>query len=115
LQKKHFIVSKEFLLLTNYEKASKLYDHCAHHITQDQQLKFLDCLEHSGNYPALEILDPTRRRQPPEPTDRNLNNKPTLSTDNIDKNVKTFDVAKTLHDNANLKATWKILKDVIIK
>jgi hypothetical protein len=53
-------------LPTNYDKASKLYNHCGHYLTHDQQLKFLECLKHSRNLPALEILDPSL--QPTEPS-----------------------------------------------
>jgi hypothetical protein len=80
-------------------------------------LKFLNCLEQSGNYSALEILDPTRRRQPLEPTDQPTlpkpENKPTLSTYFVHEYIKTSDVAKILHEKTILIYSWTDLKDIL--
>jgi hypothetical protein len=63
---------------TNYEKSEKLYDCCGHYITHAGFVKFLDCLEESGNSSALHILDPGRLTKPdpdvtiPEPIHINI-------------------------------------------
>jgi hypothetical protein len=100
-------------LTTNYKKASRLYYHCGHYINQDQQLKFLDCLEHSGNYPALAILDPKLRRQPPKPTEPQLTNKPMPSTETIRKFVYHIEFAKVLYSKTNVEESWTVLRDVL--
>jgi hypothetical protein len=80
-------------------------------------LTFLNCLEHSENYPALEVLDPTRHRQPSEPTDRpiqkKLKKKPTPSTETIKYYIPTSDVAGILLCNTNLRDNWKVLRAIL--
>jgi hypothetical protein len=100
-------------MLTNYEKASQIYYHCGHYITHHQQLKFLDCLERSGNYCALEILNPERRRQATEPTEPKPKNEPIPLTETNNNYVDIYTVGKILHDKTNLRSNWKILKDVL--
>jgi hypothetical protein len=96
-------------MLTNYEKASKLYDHCCHYVTHNQQLKFLDCLKSSGNYPALEILDPKR----PLEHESTIIVPSTTSTQLIRDCMSTSDLARILHDKTDLGANWTILKGVL--
>jgi hypothetical protein len=63
------------------------------------------------------MLDPTRRRQPPEPTDRPIRqkrkNKPTPSTETIQYYIQTSDVAKILHHNANLRDNLTALRAIL--
>jgi hypothetical protein len=96
-------------MLTNYEKASKLYDHCSHYITHNQQLKFLDCLKSSGNYPALEILDPERPIEH-KSTTTVLSTTP---TELIRDCISTSNLARILHDKTDLGDKWTILKRVL--
>jgi hypothetical protein len=97
-------------MLTNYEKASKLYDHCSHYITHDQRLKFLDCLKLSGNYPALEILDPER---PLAHKSTMLMASMTNPTKLIRDCISTSDLTRILHDKTDLGDNWTILKRVL--
>jgi hypothetical protein len=96
-------------MLTNYEKASKLYDHCSHYVTHSQQLKFLDCLKSSGNYPALEILYPERPLEPKSSTIL-----PSTTSSNLIRDcITTSDLARILHDKTDLGDNWTILKRVL--
>jgi hypothetical protein len=81
-------------------------------------LTFLNCLEHSGNYSALEILDPGRRRQPTEPTDRPTQPKPKTkpkpSTETIQYFVYSSSVANILRYRTYLSDDWEeVLRDVL--
>jgi hypothetical protein len=91
----------------NIEKSSKLYDHCERFITSAQFVKFLDSLEHSGNLPALRILDPDRKLNPIRDPD-NVKIVPLEQT-----HIRTFDVARIFHDKTNLPADWTILEEAL--
>jgi hypothetical protein len=97
-------------MLTNYEKASKLYDHCSHYITHHQQLTFLDCLKLSGNYLALEILDPKR---PLDHKSTTIVPSTSNTTDLIRDCISISDLARILHDKTDLGDNWTMLKRVL--
>jgi hypothetical protein len=87
-------------MLTNYEKASKLYDHCSHYVTHSQQLKFLDCLN---------LLYPERPLEPKSSTIL-----PSTTSSNLIRDcITTSDLARILHDKTDLGDNWTILKRVL--
>jgi hypothetical protein len=81
-----------------------LYKHCESRLTPAQFVKFLDALEHSGNVPALLILDPDRQIPDPDPY-----NIPPLELTHI----CTLDVARILHDRTQMPARWTILTEAL--
>jgi hypothetical protein len=89
----------------NFQKASKLYEHCQRFKTPDYFKKLCDALEHSRNFPALRILDPDRKTKL-EPDSVGI---PPLERTHI----RTFDVASLLHVNTGIRRNWTILKDAL--
>jgi hypothetical protein len=101
-------------MITNYENVSKLYDHCGHYLTHNQQLELLECLKRSGNYPDIEIIESKLRRQQIEPHDQptkpKWKNQPKPSIEIIHNYVNIFTAAKVLQ---YLGDKWTILRDVL--
>jgi hypothetical protein len=90
----------------NIQKSSKLYEHCERFITPAQFVKFLDSLEHSGNGPALLILDPNR--QVSLVPDDDVEIRPLEKT-----HIRTFDVARIFHDKTALPGHWTVLQEAL--
>jgi hypothetical protein len=89
----------------NFQKASKLYEHCQRFKTHELVIKLRDALEHSRNFRALQILDPDRKIKL-DPG--NVGILPMERT-----HIRTFDVARLLQSKTGIRGNWTILKEAL--